>query len=58
MSCSVGRAGGRVLGWIWVGTSLASMVARQAPAQTEEVTIELVLQLCFRWKQFVWVTSG
>lgn len=57
MSGSAGSVGGRGC-WAGsrVGTNLASAVAGQPPAQTEEVTIELMLQLCFRWKKFVWVT--
>lgn len=57
MSSSAGSVGGRGC-WAGsrVGTNPASAVAGQPPAQTEEVTIELMLQLCFRWKKFVWLT--
>lgn len=59
LSSSAGSVGGRGC-WAGprVGTNLASAVAGQPPAQTEEVTIELMLQLCFSWKKFVWVTWG
>lgn len=48
----------KVLDWIQGGHQPSKHGARQPPAQTEEVTIELKLQLCSRWKKFVWVTSG